>query len=69
MTIIAGTKLGSYQVTAQIGAGGMGEVYQTRDTKLDRSASKWVMETEDSTEVTTSSVPAGAILDNLSNAP
>jgi hypothetical protein len=26
MTIAAGTKLGSYQVTAQIGAGGMGEV-------------------------------------------
>ena len=40
MTIAAGTRLGSYQVAAPIGAGGMGEVYQAHDTKLDRSASK-----------------------------
>ena len=32
----AGTKLGSYEITAQIGAGGMGEVYQAHDTKLGR---------------------------------
>jgi Tol biopolymer transport system component len=36
MALAAGTKLGSYQVTAQIGAGGMGEVYQAHDTKLGR---------------------------------
>ena len=36
MPLAAGTKLGSYQVTAQIGAGGMGEVYQAHDTKLRR---------------------------------
>src|SRR6202045_4044998 len=36
MTISAGTKLGSYRVSAQIGAGGMGEVYQAHDTKLGR---------------------------------
>ncbi len=36
MPLSAGTKLGSYQVTAQIGAGGMGEVYQAHDTKLGR---------------------------------
>src|ERR1700722_8832714 len=36
MTLSAGTKLGSYEVTAQIGAGGMGEVYQAHDTKLGR---------------------------------
>src|SRR6202167_1460298 len=36
MTLIAGTKLGSYQVTGAIGAGGMGEVYQAHDTKLGR---------------------------------
>ena len=36
MSISAGTKLGSYEITGPIGAGGMGEVYRARDTKLDR---------------------------------
>jgi len=36
MAIPSGTKLGSYDVVAQIGAGGMGEVYQAHDTKLGR---------------------------------
>src|ERR1700732_2306758 len=36
MAISAGTKLGSYEVLSQIGAGGMGEVYQAHDTKLGR---------------------------------
>ena len=31
-----GTKLGPYQITDQIGAGGMGEVFLAEDTKLDR---------------------------------
>jgi eukaryotic-like serine/threonine-protein kinase len=34
--IAAGSHLGSYEVVAQIGAGGMGEVYQAHDTKLGR---------------------------------
>jgi Tol biopolymer transport system component/tRNA A-37 threonylcarbamoyl transferase component Bud32 len=37
MSIAAGTKLGPYEVVAPIGAGGMGEVFKARDTRLDRS--------------------------------
>jgi len=33
---LIGSRLGAYEVTATIGAGGMGEVYRARDTKLDR---------------------------------
>jgi serine/threonine protein kinase len=36
MTLAAGSKLGAYEVVAQIGAGGMGEVYPARDTRLNR---------------------------------
>jgi Tol biopolymer transport system component len=36
MAIPPGTTFGSYEVTAQIGAGGMGEVYRAHDTKLGR---------------------------------
>src|SRR6202140_2476293 len=36
MVLTSGTRLGSYEVVAQIGAGGMGEVYQAHDTKLGR---------------------------------
>jgi len=37
MALANGTRLGSYEVVAQIGAGGMGEVYKARDTRLDRT--------------------------------
>jgi serine/threonine protein kinase len=37
MSLTAGTRLGPYEVTGAIGAGGMGEVYRARDTKLGRS--------------------------------
>ena len=36
MSLPAGARLGPYQILAPIGAGGMGEVYRARDTKLNR---------------------------------
>ena len=36
MTLPSGTRIGVYEVLAPIGAGGMGEVYRARDTRLDR---------------------------------
>src|SRR5580658_6360330 len=36
MPLSAGTRLGSYEILAPIGAGGMGEVYRAKDTKLER---------------------------------
>src|SRR5205814_1509399 len=37
MTIVSGTRLGPYEIVAPLGAGGMGEVWRGRDTRLDRS--------------------------------
>jgi serine/threonine protein kinase len=32
-----GTRLGPYEILSLVGAGGMGEVYKSRDTRLDRT--------------------------------
>ena len=36
MTLVTGTRIEHYEIVAAIGAGGMGEVYRARDTKLGR---------------------------------
>ena len=37
MAVSPGTHLGAYEIIAPIGAGGIGEVYKARDTRLDRT--------------------------------
>src|SRR2546426_4180472 len=37
MTFTAGTRLGPYEILSAIGAGGQGEVYKARDTRLNRT--------------------------------
>ena len=37
MALAPATRLGPYEIVGALGAGGMGEVYRARDTRLDRS--------------------------------
>ncbi|HJT17792.1 MAG TPA: serine/threonine-protein kinase, partial [Thermoanaerobaculia bacterium] len=43
MTIAPGSRLGPYEILSPIGAGGMGEVWKARDTRLDRSVAVKVL--------------------------
>ena len=43
MSLDVGSRLGSYEVTALIGSGGMGQVYRARDTKLGRDVALKVL--------------------------
>ena len=44
MPLTAGARLGPYEIVAPIGAGGMGEVYKARDTRLDRTVALKVIQ-------------------------
>jgi eukaryotic-like serine/threonine-protein kinase len=46
MSLSAGTRLGPYEIESALGAGGMGEVYRARDTRLERTVAIKILSTQ-----------------------
>ena len=68
MPLSPGTKLGQYEVVEAIGAGGMGEVYRARDTKLRRDVAVKVLPEEFSQTKSPTHLPTGTAEDLWSSA-
>jgi serine/threonine protein kinase len=66
MSLTAGTRLGPYEIVAPIGAGGMGEVYRAKDTKLNRDvAIKVLPEYPGEALITVKGKPSRALGDQI----
>src|SRR6202011_175818 len=50
MVLTSGTKLGPYEIQSPLGAGGMGEVYRARDSRLERSVAIKILPAHFSTD-------------------
>jgi len=50
MTLASGSKLGPYEIVGLLGAGGMGEVYRARDTRLERTVAIKILPASISTD-------------------
>src|SRR6202022_271099 len=46
MSLSSGTRLGPYEIESALGAGGMGEVYRARDTRLERTVAIKILSTQ-----------------------